>query len=246
MDASPYTTRDQILDLARLYETVASLELIPSPPSGHETPGSRVPPGMQDILDNDETERALTALADWAEFAIHVLTDERPDDLPDAIPDEAPARLRILAAVPHVLHFTEHEDHLLTAAFYDEIDTHRRALGTISSRSIKTVRTGRACRTLGCTGQYVSRISRDELDGSITCPKCHESVDMDAWLKWVSDDKYVTVEHAANILDTSITATRKRASRGQWRRKVDDDGRVRYLAADVHAAAGDTPAMQVA
>lgn len=239
MDAtSPYSTRDQILELARLYETVACLELIPSPPTGHETPGSRVPPGVQCILDADETGRALMALADWAEFAIHVLVDERPSDLPESIPNETPARLRILAAVPHVLHFLDHDDFFLVASYHDEIDTHLRTLRRISSRGVKTVRTGRACRTLGCAGQYVSRIAPGDLDGTLECRKCGSTIDQDSWVKWPSDDQYVTVQHAANILQTSVTATRKRASRGQWRRKIREDGHVLYLVEDVNAAAG--------
>ena len=65
--------RDRILELAERYETVVALDVtVTEAPAGRTKPGSRVPPGAQEMLDADEIDRAVTATDEWAEFMAHV------------------------------------------------------------------------------------------------------------------------------------------------------------------------------
>lgn len=224
--------RDDLLELAAKYETVATLDVVPSGPVGRSAPGSRVPPGMQEILDADEINRVLLAVDDWAEFLAHVLID----DLEAVVPDTTPARVR--AAAEHADHFVNHEDELLAVSFLDELHDHLRAVRRLAGRGVRHIRTGMRCPH--CDGHLYSPLGDGESgDGALRCDK--DARHQVPFIVWSTQPrarvKFITVEHAAHRLGTTNNAVRILASRRHWRR-VGTGRDVRYLIDDVD---GDTP-----
>lgn len=235
--------RDDLLEAASCYETVAALDLTPTSENvGHTPPGSRLPPGMQEILDADEIRRVVTEVDDWAAFLAHVLLDEREVTGPPS----TPARLR--TAGREAAHFIDHEDEMLALAFCDDLADHLRALRRLSRRGVRRVRTGMRCHRLGCAGQLVSPLGgNDRKDDALVCDKCGDRIEYVVWSHWPrARVQYITVEHAARMLATTVSAVYVRASRGKWR-KVGTGRDVRYSVEDVRAAAGldDTPDVRV-
>lgn len=241
---SALNTRDDLRELAERYETVAALDLTPDPSENvrHAAPGSRVPPGAQEILDADEIARALHEVDDWAEFLAHVLVDECELTVPDA----TPARLRL--AGEHAAYFIEHADEMLALAFMDDLHDGLRAMRRLSGRGVRRVRTGMRCQRLGCRGQLVSPLGGDDRkDDALVCDHCAERIEYVVWSHWPrARVQWITVEHAAKMLATSAAAVHVRASRGKWR-KVGTGRDVRYSVDDVREAAGlsDTPDVRV-
>lgn len=229
--------RDQLTELAEHAETVASLDpSVRAQGGGRSVPGSRLPPGMSEIVDADEVDVALTALDDWAEFAVHVLLDEA--DVP-TIPDGTPARLRLIAQ--HTAHFIDHEDELLALSFADDIHDHLKTLRRLARRGTRVVQTGMQCQDITCKGHLVSPLGRegsDRHDADLHCDRCGAVVPHIVWSGWPrARVTYVTVEHAARIAGTTVDVVKRRASRGKWRR-VGTGRDVRYHVDDVR---GDTP-----
>jgi len=219
--------RDDLREMAQLYETIASLDLTPEPGGAHGVPGSRVPPGMQEILDADEVTGGLREVDEWAAFLVHVLTDER--DTSD--PGLTPARLRMVGE--HAQHFLDHDDELLALAFRDESRDHLKALRKLAQRGMRHVRTGMQCQDPTCVGHYGAVVG-GTAEGAICCDKCKHRVEYQVWSSWPRTGHYVTVKHAASIAGTTVEAIKKRASRGKWRRM--GEGRdVRYHSDDVLA-----------
>lgn len=227
--------RDDLRELAERYETVAALDLHPSPPAGHAVPGSRLPPGMQEVLDADEIATALRAVDEWAEFLAHVLADEREVTAPDS----TPARLRL--AGEHAAHFLEHPDEMLALAVTDDLHEHLRSLRRLAGRAVRRVRTGARCQHMGCEGWLVSPLGATENrhEDALVCDRDgRHTVPYSVWSGWPrARVQYVTVEHAAKMLGTTVPAVKMRASRGKWGR-IGTGRDVRYAVEDIRAAAG--------
>lgn len=232
MDAASKARLD-LIELARLYETVASLDVEPGLSVDATKPGSRVPPGVQEILDDDEVTRALQALADWAEFCAHVLADETGYRSPEL----APARLRAAAQIENVTHFLEHPDQFLAIAWCDDLREHLAMMRRLSKRGVRRVHTQSACLNIVCPGEYVATITGPDASGEIECSVCGDRVDKSTWERWGSQAEWITVDHAMSILGVATKqAVWQRAKRGRWRRQ--GDGRmVRYHIEDVRLTA---------
>jgi len=221
-EATPDRLRDQFIELAERYETIAALDTTAKPTEQlmHTPPGSRVPPGMQEILDVDEHTRVITAVDDWAEFLAHVLADEL--DLAAPSPT-TPGRLRL--AGQNADHFTmlDEDDHgLMALAVQDDIYEHLNALRRLAGRSIRRVRTGHHCQDHACQGQYVSPLgaSDDRHQDALECSKCGHQVPYAVWSRWpTARVQYVTIERASDLLGiTNLNTVRSKARRGKWRR----------------------------
>jgi hypothetical protein len=225
--------RDDLLELAQRYETVAALDLTPDPGSvGRTPPGSRLPPGMQEILDADEIRTALRGVDEWAEFVAHVTAEECDEVMPDA----TPARLRAVAR--HAGHFLDHEDELFALAFADDLREHLHTMRRMSGRGIKRVQTWVRCQVATCKGRYVSPLgaTADRTDDALVCDHCGHRIPHVVWSAWPrAKVQYVTVEHAAHMAGTTVEAIRQRAARGKWRR-IGTGRDVRYYVDDVRAS----------
>lgn len=232
---SALDVRDDFRELADRYETVTALDLHPSQPVGRALPGSRLPPGMQEVLDQDEIRAALTAVDEWAEFLVHVLADERETTAPNA----TPARLRM--AGEHAAHFLEHDDELFALSVADDLHEHLRSLRRLAGRAVRRVQTGVRCQHAACEGRLVSPLgtTEDRHDAALVCDKdSRHTVPHAVWSSWPRARlQYVTVEHAARMLGTSVAAVKMRASRGKWR-KVGSGRDIRYSVEDIKQASG--------
>lgn len=237
MDDAPSAldTRDAILELADRYETVVALDIVPEVgEKGRTPPGSRVPPGMQQILDDDEIAGVVVAVDEWALFLVHVLMDER-----DLTPAEAtPARLRQVAR--DVEHFVSHPDEMLALSVVDDLRDHLRDMRRLSKRGVRKVRTGMRCEHRGCQGQLISPLggNGDRTDDALECDRCHNKVPYMVWSSWPrARITYVTIEHAARIAGTTVPGVKMRASRNKWRR-IGTGRDIRYHVDDVRRSAG--------
>lgn len=221
-------------DMAETYELVAALPPVLSETGARRPgkPGSRVPPGVSEILDVEEYDRTVTEVDSWAEFVVHVLIDEEPGI--GKVSDSTPGRLRLAARWADKIE--NHPDEMLRYALgYDAVE-HLKALRRLARRHNRTVRTGSACLRITCKGQYEAVIDGPELDGDLVCSVCGDRVPPERWHQWSSRSEWVTVAHAARMLGISENAARIRAHREQWRRT--GTGRdVRYATEDVQAGA---------
>jgi hypothetical protein len=234
---SDLDVRDRVLDLARLYEEVAALDLtiVAAEALGRPTPGSKLPPGLIEILDAEEVSSALAAVDDVALFWAHDLADDRDLTAPDLTAD----RLRFVSQ--NVDHFTQHDDEMLALAFDDDLAERLKEMRRLSRRGTKVIRTGRRCDEYGCKGKLISPLGREGSDKGDTALICDadswHQVPYSVWSAWPrARVQYITVEHAAKMLGTSVDAAKKRASRGKWRR-IGTGRDVRYLVEDVRVAA---------
>jgi hypothetical protein len=238
---SDLDVRDRVLDLARLYEEVAALDLtvVAAEALGRPAPGSKLPPGLIEILDAEEVHSALAAVDADAVFWAHDIADDH--DL--QVPGLTAARLRFVSQ--HVEHFTRHDDEMLALAFDDDLADRLREMRRLSRRGTKVIRTGRRCEEYGCTGKLISPLGREGSDKGDTALICdadgRHQVPYSVWSAWPrARVRYITVEHAARKLETTVPAVKMRASRGKWRR-IGTGRDVRYDVRDVNAAAdGDT------
>jgi hypothetical protein len=226
--------RDDLLELARTYETVAALDLsAASGVVGHVAPASRVPPGMQQLLDAEEIAEELKAVDRWAEFFAHVAVDELQVTMPDA----TSARLRAIAE--HAGHFVGQDDERLAADFRHDVAHWLRRLKYLVDRDAKRIQTGVRCKHPTCKGSYISPLGSggNRNDAALECDRCHDKVPYAVWSSWPKARvKYITAKHAARILHTTIGAVWVRAKRQKWRR-IGTGRDVRYLVDDVQASA---------
>lgn len=243
---SALNVRDDLRELAERYETVAALDLAPEVLEGVRTaPGSRVPPGAQEILDADEIRRALADVDEWAEFLAHVLVDE----LGVTAPDSTPARLRL--AGEHAAHFAAAADphavvdgevasmpeRLAALSFLDDLRRHLWAMRHLAGRGVRHIPTWHRCTSSVCDGMLVSTLG-EGADASLRCDRCGTLVPFSVWSTWPRQRvTYITAEHAAKMLQTTVQAVWQRARRGRWRR-VGTGRDVRYHVDDVRADAG--------
>ena len=224
-------------EAATTYETLAALPPTASPIGARRPgkPGSKVPPGVNEILDAEEYETTITAVDDWAEYLAHHLLDIEPGI--GRAPDHTPGRLRLAARWTDKLE--QEPDLLARYAFKFDAVEHLKMLRRLVRRNNRVVRTGSACLNITCKGQYEAVIDGPDIDGDLVCSHCKDRVPAEQWSRWGAQSEWVTVARAARILGISETAVRQRASRGNWARK--GEGReVRYRTADVNAAADDT------
>lgn len=228
-------------EIATAYETVACLPPVIKRDAGKANggkPGSRMPPGMAEVLDTDEYQRAVTQLDEWAEFVVHVLIDETPGI--GTVPYGTPGRLRLAAQWAALLE--THADIMLRYAILTDAGEHLASMRRLARRGTRRVRTESACMDVTCSGKYVTVIDGPEADGDIVCTGCGDRVPQDVWARWGSRTEWITVERAMTILGVETKqAVWQRAKREQWRRQ--GDGRnVRYHADDVEKRATGTAA----
>lgn len=224
-------------EAATTYETLAALPPTASPIGARRPgkPGSKVPPGVNEILDAEEYTTTITAVDDWAEYLAHHLLDIEPGI--GRVPDSTPGRLRLGARWTDKLE--QEPDLLARYAFKFDAVEHLKMLRRLVRRNNRIVRTRSACLNITCKGTYEAVIDGPDLDGDLVCSHCKDRVPAEQWSRWGARSQWVTVEHAANMLGISETAVRQRASRGNWRRR--GEGReVRYRTEDVTATADDT------
>lgn len=227
---------DVVLDeTATAYETVASLPPVTERTGGKASgkPGSRVPPGLNEVLDADEYDRAVREVDDWALYVAHHLLEVEPGI--GSVPDSTPGRLRLAARWADRL---ENEpDVMARYAFQDDARTHLREMRRLARRGTRRVRTESPCLDVTCDGRYVVKLDGPDADGDLVCTRCQDRVPREQWERWGTRTEWVTVEHAANMLGVSVQAVRQRASRGGWKRR--GEGReVRYWAEDVNRVEG--------
>ena len=232
---TPAGLRARFDELAERYETAAALDPSATPAPGRAPTGPRLPPGAQEVLDDDEVTRAVDAVDGWAEFLAHVLADER--DVAARNPS-TPARLRF--AGEHADLWIVDEDApdtfdfgLLALSVQDDLGDHLAALRRIAARQVRHVRTGHRCHT-GCGGQYVSPLGTgDRHEDALRCERCGHEVSHDVWSRWPrARVKFVSPEHAAKMAGVSLAAVWQRAKRQGWRR-IGTGRDVRYSVEDI-------------
>lgn len=220
-----------LTETADAYETVAALGTVANDAGGPASgkPGSRVPPGMSEVLDADEFQRAVTAVDDWALYLAHHLLDVEPGI--GTVPDSTPGRLRLAARWADRL--SNEPDLMARYAFEADAREHLATMRRLSRRGTRRVRTGSACLNVSCGGQYIAVIDGPEADGDIRCSACGDTVSHEHWSRWGSRVEWVTVEHAMNLLGVETRmAVYQRAKREGWRRQ--GEGReVRYHREDI-------------
>ncbi|UNX54096.1 helix-turn-helix domain-containing protein [Georgenia sp. TF02-10] len=219
-------------ELASTYETVAALPPVVPDPGGRKPgkPGSRVPPGVTEIIDADEHDRAVAEVDSWAEFVAHVLIDEEPGI--GKVPDHTPGRLRLAARWADRIE--NHPDEMLRYALCFDAVEHLRMMRRLARRHDRVVRTGSPCLVVTCPGTYEAVIDGPGFDGDLVCsnPACRDRVGHEQWSRWGARSEWVTVERAARLLNVSEDLVRQWAKRRHWRRK--GEGRnVRYKTEDV-------------
>ena len=220
-------------ETADAYETVASLPPVVERGTGKASgkPGSRMPPGMSEVLDHDEYQRAVDEVDSWALYVAHHLLDVVPGI--GSVPDSTPGRLRLAARWSERL--SDEPDLMARYAFESDAREHWAAMRRLSRRGTRRVRTESPCLDITCVGRYVVTLDGPDADGGLVCTRCGDKVPREQWERWGARTEWVTVEHAANMLGVSVMAVRQRASRGGWRRR--GEGReVRYWAEDVDGA----------
>jgi len=163
--------RDDLLELADLYEQVAALD--PSTPSaGGAGVGPRVPPGVGELLQSDEVWRALADVDDWIGYCASIVASDVGDG---PMPQLTPARLRYVAAWALVM--LEQDDEVLARSFAAELARHLRVLRQLAHRGEHRVPVGVECRRQGCDGQLVSNLGgSDGTDSALRCDQCGQEV----------------------------------------------------------------------
>jgi len=227
-------------ETASAYETVACLPPVIERSAGKASgkPGSRMPPGMAEVLDVDEYQRAVNELDAWAEFVVHVLIDETPGI--GSVPASTPGRLRLAAQWAALLEM--HPDAMLRYALQDDARTHLVTMRRLARRGTRRVRTHSACMDVACAGEYAADLVGPEMGEDITCDQCGMRVPREQWELWGSRAEWVTVKRAMSILGVATKqAVWQRAKRERWRRR--GEGReVRYHVDDVQQRAPQTAA----
>lgn len=227
---TPLDARDRLLELADRYEQVGSLDLAEARAiQVHTKPGSRVPPGMSEILDLDEIERALGLVDEYAEGWCHMLLDGSAIDV---VPDFTPARLRLLSM--HAAWFVDNDDRLFAMTFVADLGELLRQTKNLACRGERRVHTWHRCTDPECKGWMTAVLG--EHNGDLTCSKagCGVTVPYDTWSRWPhARREWITVEHAKNLCGAAtIGATYKRAARLGWRKRGEGK-EVRFKREDV-------------
>lgn len=220
-----------LTELAEAYETVAALPPVAVMVGGRAPgkPGSKVPPGMSEVLDADEHERAISDTDEWALYVAHHLLDVEPSI--GSVPDSTPGRLRLASRWAEVLR--DEPDLMARYAFESDSRALLATLRRLSRRGTRKVAIPTACLDVACTGTYVATIAGPGMSEDIVCSRCGDRVPRAQWERWGSQVEWVTVEHAMNLLGVETKmAVYQRAKREGWRRQ--GEGReVRYHVEDI-------------
>ena len=220
-----------LTELADAYETVAALPPVAALVGGRAPgkPGSKVPPGMSEVLDADEHERAISDTDEWALYVAHHLLDVEPGI--GSVPDSTPGRLRLASRWAEVLR--DEPDLMARYAFESDSRALLTTLRRLSRRGTRRVRTESPCLDVTCAGQYLADIDGPAADGDLVCSRCGDRVAHEQWSRWGARVEWVTVEHAMNLLGVQTKmAVYQRAKREGWRRQ--GEGReVRYHVEDI-------------
>lgn len=231
MTPSSLDARDDMRELADRYEQVAALEL-PLPSSGGGI-GARLPQGAQSVLDADEVTRTLSLVDSTVFHWCMVLLDaEQIDDVPDL----TPARSRLVGErTDWLLH---HEGERFALDFTDDLREVLHRARHLALRGDRKVLTGMRCPHIECKGQLYSPLGTgDRQDNELHCTRCSKTVPFITWSRWPrARVKFITVEHAARLLGTTVPAVKMRASRMKWHR-IGTGRDVRYLVDDVRKEA---------
>lgn len=218
-------------ETADAYETVASLPPVVERGTGKASgkPGSRVPPGLNEVLDQDEYDRAVQEVDSWALYVAHHLLDTVPGI--GSVPDSTPGRLRLAAR--WVDRLENEPDIMARYAFQEDARTHHKAMRGLARRGTRRVRTESPCLDITCTGRYVVKLDGPDADGDLVCNRCQDRVPREQWERWGTRTEWVSVERAMTMLGVETKhAVWSRAKREKWRRR--GEGReVRYWAEDV-------------
>lgn len=231
MSLEQLNARDDLLELALLYEQTLALEPLLAGGGGSGV-GPRTPPGARVMLNADELLRAREDLGDWIGYCTSIVASNMDDH---DEPSLTPARLRYVAERVDVM--LEQDDEVLAEAFARDLMHHLRVFRRLAHRGDRRVPVGVECRRPGCGGQLVSNLGgSDGTDSALRCDRCGKEVPLLVWQRWPrATVKFVTPEHAARLLGTSVNAVRIRAHRDKWRR-VGSGRDVRYLLDDVWSA----------
>lgn len=208
--------------LAELYETVRALDPTAGSLTGRATgkPGSRVPPGMTQVLDDDEYRRTMDAVDGWTARVVDVLTSYIPGV--GSVPDETPGRLRVTAKWATQLRAIDN-----STQWYDiwaGAESHMTALRILARRGSREVQTKSPCMLVTCEGEYVAQIDGPDVDGDLTCDRCGDKVASDQWSRWggtrSKPDEWVTADKARALLGLeTVQGVYMRAKRQKWRRR---------------------------
>lgn len=231
-EPSNLDARDDLRELADYYEQVAALEL-PLPSAGGGI-GARLPLGAQAVLDADEVTRALELVDQTVFHWCMVLLDaEQIDDIPDL----TPARARMVGE--HTDWLLHHEGPRFALDFIDDLSEILHRTRHLALRGDRKVLTGMRCPHIECRGQLYSPLGTgDRKDNELHCTRCSKTVPFITWSRWPrARIQFITPEHAARLLGTSVNGVRIRAHRGRWRR-VGIGRDVRYHVEDVRRAGG--------
>lgn len=232
--------------LADLYEQVTAMPATTEATTGRATgkPGSRVPPGLSVILDEDERRRAVASCDQYAEMVTRMLTDTTPGI--GSVPDDTPARLRLISGWAEELQQLEP---IFWYTVFAQAEERHTELKHLAKRGTRQVRTGSPCLDITCSGQYIATLDGPEADSDITCDRCHSTVPATSWQRWgrtrTDPDEWVTADKARTLLGLrTVQGVYMRAKRQKWRRR-GGKGRdnVRFHRGDVmRGATGGTVA----
>lgn len=223
MSLDDWTMHRLLEAAADTYEQLAALPPATVIPAGRRPgkPGSRVPPGMNEILDLEEHERTITGVDEWALYLARHVLDETGTD--ERITNSTPGRLRFAARWADVLE--QEPDLMARYAFHYDAVEHLKALRRLIGRTVRAVPTGSACMDVACAGTYRATITGPDVDGDLVCDRCRSRVSQDQWSRWGSQAEWVTVAHAARMLGIPISTVRVWAHRYGW----DRQGKGKYV-----------------
>lgn len=207
--------------LERLHAEVENPpEVMPDAGGGARAiPGPRVPPGVAEILAEDETQRALEATRGLVAYVRQVILDESQQALwPSSF-----AGAQVIVDL---------EDQFLIYAIWDDLTSALEQLGAVVRRYDRVIQTGHQCIDVTCKGSYIVPAHGGKLSQDLVCDACSGPVAYDVWSKWPQRVSWLTPEHAAKRLGVSVNSARIRASRERWR-KTGTGRDVRYHVNDV-------------
>jgi hypothetical protein len=188
-------------------------------------PGSQVPPGMQAILDEDATQRALMAAYELSAYVAKVIVERCNEVLRPSSLDGA----QVLVDMTY-----DAEGRYIVYGILDDLRATREALGSVVRRYERVVQTGRPCFDYACSGHYLVPAQDGSLLVPLVCSDCRDVISYETWREWdIVTPDWVSPEEAGRILgDIAYATVRQRASRGKWKRR--GHGRtVRYWTEDV-------------
>ncbi|GMA26181.1 hypothetical protein GCM10025864_39400 [Luteimicrobium album] len=178
---------------------------------GRSVPGSRLPPGVAEVLHEVDTDRALTMAYDLSEYVARVIESRCGEVLrPSSI-----AGAQVLVDMTY-----DSEGRQIVYAIGQDIDDVRNALRAVIRKYVRVIHTGRECMDYGCDGHYTVPSEDGDLLVPLVCDGCGHTVSYQAWREWpIVSEPWISPREAARRLSIQYDAVRKRASRERWRRR---------------------------